>query len=173
MKKLLCIVFISILIVNLSGCKKAPEKSHYKDNFEFKDIYDVHADAKEDIAAAISRAQAGQKRILLIFGGNWCPWCQRLHHLFETNAVIKEYLQTHFELVLVDLGKRDHNMDVDEKYGHPNKLGLPALVVLDSDGLQLCSQETGSLEFPKDHQLKGHDPEKVLQFLRSWSTTKK
>jgi len=172
MKKRICLLFMSVLIVNYAACQKAPEKSRYKDNFAFKDIYDDQADAKVDIAAAITRAQTDQKRILLMFGGNWCPWCQRLHHLFETNATIKDYLHTHFELVLVDLGKRDHNMDVDEKYGYPNKLGLPALVVLDSDGRQLCSQETGSLEFPKDHQLRGHDPEKVLQFLRSWSLAK-
>jgi len=68
---------------------------------------------------------------------------------------------------MVDLGRRDKNMDVDSLYGQPNKLGIPALVVLDQNGNQLCLQETGSMEMPKE-QGKGHVPAKVLNFLRQW-----
>ena len=35
------------------------------------DIYDEKADAHRDIAAAISKAEAGNKNIILIFGANW------------------------------------------------------------------------------------------------------
>jgi hypothetical protein len=39
-----------------------------------------------------------------------------------------------------------HNAKIDEKYGIPTRLGLPALVVLDSDGKQLTSKDTSELQ---------------------------
>jgi len=60
-------------------------------------------------------------------------------------------------------------MDIDAAYGSPNKFGIPVIVVLDKNGKQLHTQETGSLEFPKDSSKKGHDPEKVMKFLRQWA----
>jgi len=71
-------------------------------------------------------------------------------------------------LVLIDIGKRDHNMDIDAQFGEPNKLGLPALVVLDQDGSLIVKQETGSFEYSKEHDSKGHDPEKLIDFLNKW-----
>ena len=65
--------------------------------------------------------------------------------------------------------KEDHNMEIDARYGEPNKLGIPAIVVLDKDGTQLFTQETGSLAFPEDHAQKGHDPVKVMLFLEKWA----
>jgi len=165
-------LWVFFLVTGLAGCKNNTSKAPDKDGFAFKEIYDARADSEADIAAAIARAGVQQKRILLVFGGNWCPWCQRLHHLFENDEEIKRFLAAHYELVMIDLGRRDHNLAIDAKYGHPNKLGLPALVVLESDGTPLCSQETGALEFPKEHPLKGHDPEKVLTFLETWARPK-
>ena len=45
----------------------------------------------------------------------------------------------------------DRNADVDQRYGHPTRFGLPALVVLDSDGKQLTTQDTGKLEEGDHH----------------------
>ena len=42
-------------------------------------------------------------------------------------------------------------------------IGLPVLVVLDSDGKRLTIQETGQLEAGNHH-----DPAKVLAFLEKW-----
>ncbi|MBD3376781.1 thioredoxin fold domain-containing protein [candidate division KSB1 bacterium] len=136
-------------------------------NQEFKEIYDAELDVKKAIDTAVSQ---GDKRILLIFGANWCPWCQRLHHLMESNNEIKTLLATHYELILVDLGKRDRNMDIDAKYGRPNELGIPVLVLLDRDGTVMKTQETGVWEFDQNSKRKGHDPQKIIAFLKQWST---
>jgi hypothetical protein len=56
---------------------------------------------------------------------------------------------------------------VVQKYGNPTKHGLPVLVVLDSDGKQLTTQDTGQLE-QGDH----HDPAKVIAFLSKWKRPK-
>ena len=48
-------------------------------------IYDKAADANVQVARAGERAKHGDKRILLMFGGDWCGWCHKLHDLFKTN----------------------------------------------------------------------------------------
>ncbi|HIC22742.1 MAG TPA: hypothetical protein EYO84_04895, partial [Planctomycetes bacterium] len=38
-------------------------------------VYDVEADASADIAAAVASAHKNNKRVLVVYGGNWCGWC--------------------------------------------------------------------------------------------------
>lgn len=131
------------------------------------DIYDVKADGAAQISVALDRAKAGNKRVLVMFGANWCVWCHRLHATFEKNAEIAAALKANYELVLVDLNTRNgtkRNAAVNERYGNPMKEGLPVLVVLDATGRQLTTQETGALEDGKS----AHDPKKVMAFLERW-----
>jgi len=57
-----------------------------------------------------------------------------------------------------------HNADVNERYGKPTRFGLPALVVLDSGGKALVTQDTEQLE-----EGDRHSPAKVLAFLNTWA----
>ena len=145
----------------LAGCEKKSESALAEQ------IFSPNVNVKAEIDTALLNAKKENKHVLLMFGANWCPWCHRLHKLFQEDETIKSELAQHYILVMVDLGRRDKNMDVDSLYGQPNKLGIPALVVLDQNGNQLCLQETGSMEMPKE-QGKGHVPAKVLNFLRQW-----
>ena len=43
-------------------------------------IYHPEADAKSEINAAVKKAVAEQKHVLLMIGGNWCKWCK----IFDT-----------------------------------------------------------------------------------------
>ncbi|MFZ0389325.1 MAG: thioredoxin family protein [Calditrichia bacterium] len=126
--------------------------------------YDESANAREEITAAVQKAQENNQHVLLVFGANWCPWCRALHNLFTENKQIRQLLDTNFQVVLVDIGRKDKNMDVDSLYGNPVKMGVPALVVLNSAGEQVALQETGSLEWQNTGE-KGHDPKKVAAFL--------
>jgi thiol:disulfide interchange protein len=125
-------------------------------------IYDVKADAHQQITEALAKAKPGHKRVLLKFGANWCGWCHRLHRLFEKDPQIAALLKEKYVVVLVDVDQ-GHNADVVKEYGNPTRLGLPVLVVLDEDGKMLTTQDTGKLE-EGDH----HSPEKVLAFLKEW-----
>jgi thiol:disulfide interchange protein len=51
-------------------------------------IYDESADGSKQIAEALALAGKDGKRVLLQFGANWCPWCHKLHALFETDKDI-------------------------------------------------------------------------------------
>ena len=120
-----------------------------------------------EIQAALEQAQQKGQHLLVVFGANWCPWCRALHHLMEENREVHEYLKQNYQVVLVDVGRRDRNMELDSLYGHPVKLGLPALVLLDERGELLTLQETGVFEF-SSRESKAHDPEKFLNFLKRW-----
>jgi hypothetical protein len=89
-----------------------------------------------------------------------------LSGLLNTNAAISKIVKEHYLVVLIDVDK-GHNADVVKRYGDPTQFGLPVLVVLDSEGKQLTTQETGQLE-------KGdrHDPAKVIAFLEKWKKPK-
>lgn len=127
-------------------------------------IYDESADGSEQIAAALVEAKSENKRVLLQFGANWCPWCHLLHDLFAKDPAINEILTIDYVVVLIDVNQ-GHNTVVDEVYGNPTNLGLPVLVVLDADGRQLTTQNTGDLE-----KGNAHDPAKVLAFLKKWAS---
>ena len=136
-------------------------------------IYDEKADAREQIAEALASAKSENRRVLIKWGANWCIWCHLLHNTFEENREIARKLMYEYDLVLVDIGRFDKNLDLFEKYSVDMKViqGVPFLTVLDTEGNVLIHQETGSLELPidkslpKEKQVLSHDPEKVLAFL--------
>jgi thioredoxin-related protein len=130
-----------------------------------KNIYDESADAKEQIAAALARAKKENRRVLIQWGANWCGWCHLLHDCFEKNGDVRRKLLYEYEVVLVDIGRWDKNLDLAERYGAGfRENGVPYLTILDSEGKALANQETGSLEKAIDGK-PGHDPEAVLSFL--------
>jgi thiol-disulfide isomerase/thioredoxin len=130
-------------------------------------IYDESADGAKQIADALAVAKKDNKRVLLQFGANWCGWCHKLHKLCESDAGIAAKLKEAYVVVLVDVNK-GHNEDINKRYENPTRFGLPVLVVLDSDGKALTTQDTGKLE-EDDH----HSPAKVLAFLNEWAVGKR
>jgi thiol:disulfide interchange protein len=131
------------------------------------DIYDAKADGGKKVDAALAQAGAEHKRVLLDFGANWCIWCRRLHAVFENDPAVSSKVQAGYVLVYVDVNTRHgdrRNAAIVEKYGHPTKKGIPALVILDSDGRPLVTEDTEDLGDDK-----AYSPEKVAAFLQRWA----
>ncbi|MCX6367314.1 MAG: thioredoxin family protein [Armatimonadetes bacterium] len=129
-------------------------------------LYDEKASGAQQIEKALIEAKKTKKNILLQFGANWCHWCHKLHKLCGEDKAIAAELKKNFVVVLIDVDKK-HNEDINQRYGNPTQKGLPVIVVLDRDGKQLTTQDTGKLE-EGDH----HDPAKVLAFLKQWAPKK-
>ncbi len=127
-----------------------------------KVIYAPGVDAHAEISHAVVLAGKGHKRVLVVFGANWCYDCHVLDLAFQ-RPDIASVLQHSFEVVHVDVGEGDKNQDLMAQYQVPMKRGIPAIAVLDSDGKLLYSQKGG--EFEKARALS---PEDVLQFLNKW-----
>lgn len=130
------------------------------------DIYDVHADGAAQVDSAVASATAGNKRILLVFGANWCIWCRRLHAFFDKNPAVNKALRE-FIVVDIDVNRRNgvnRNAAIVAKYRVPIDEGIPAIAVLDSGGRLLSLKDTGELE---DGDAYGEA--KVLAFLAAWA----
>jgi thiol:disulfide interchange protein len=130
------------------------------------DIFDPHSNGQALIDAAVAKAAAENKRVILDFGANWCIWCRRLHTTFETDPAVAKALHDGFIVVMIDVNTRngvDRNKDVISKYD-PALEGIPALAVLDSTGKELTIKDSGELE-EGDH----HSPAKITAFLARWA----
>jgi hypothetical protein len=124
-------------------------------------IYDDKVDAKAEIKQALAAAK-GHKRVLLVFGANWCYDCHVLDLAFQ-RPELASVLKQNYEVVHVDVGEYTKNMDLGQQYQVPLKKGVPALAVLDSHGKLLYSQQAG--EFEKARSLA---PADLLAFLNRW-----
>ena len=127
-----------------------------------KVIYAPGVDAHAEIKQALALASKANKRVLVVFGANWCYDCHVLDLAFHRPDVAT-VLQKSYEVVHVDVGEGNKNQDLMEQYQVPMKKGIPAIAVLDSNGKLLYSQKGG--EFEKARALA---PEDVLAFLNKW-----
>jgi len=126
--------------------------------------YNEGADAKAAVAKARARAKAAHKLLLIDLGGNWCLDCRILAgtvDLPEVNAFVRR----HYELVTVDIGRFDKNLDVPAYYGITQRLaGVPALLVVDprTDRL-LDSGRVSALE-----DARSMTPQALADWLAQW-----
>lgn len=125
-------------------------------------IYDTHADARQDIAAAISRASKTGRNIVLVFGANWCPDCHALDAQMH-KPDLAPLIDRDFVVVNIDVGRFDKNLDVGEKYGVPIRKGIPAIAVLDAHGKLLYAQSQG--QFANARAMPYHD---FAAFFEEW-----
>lgn len=130
-------------------------------------IYDTQADGAKLIADALAVAQREHKRVLVEFGANWCIWCHRLHALLTTDPEISAYFKKYFLLVLVDVDNRAgprRNEALIARYGNPIEKGIPGVVLLDTDGKPLKTQDTGEFESGETY-----DHARIMAFLKEWT----
>ncbi len=106
--------------------------------------YDATADAKAEVKQALAAGHKAHKPTLLIFGANWCGDCRALDKSLHTdkNAAL---IAKRFEVVKVDVGNWDHNLDVANAYGNPIEKGIPAAVVVSPDGKVVYTTKAGEL----------------------------
>jgi thioredoxin 1 len=129
------------------------------------DLYPAPEDAPADLAAALA-ASTDHKRVILVFGGNWCYDCQVLNAAFHSPA-LAPLVDANFHVVHINIGEGNKNLDLAAKYDVPLDKGVPALAVLDSDGKLLYSQQQGEFE---DSVRIG--PADVKAFLVKWKPSR-
>ncbi len=127
-------------------------------------LYNPEADSRKDLEVAIQTAQEQHKHVLIQVGGNWCPWCLRLHSVFESEARIDSILKSDYVFLLINYSKENKNEILLADLGFPQRFGFPVLLVLDQQGNRLHTQNTAYLE--KD---KGYDTDKIIGFLLDWN----
>jgi thiol-disulfide isomerase/thioredoxin len=126
-------------------------------------VYDAAADPAADIDAALAQARAAGKRVLIDFGADWCPDCIVLdRHLDDPE--VRAFLDEHFVMVRVYVGRWDANLEIAERYGNPIEMGIPAVVVLDAD--EKIVAHTGGGELATARTASKED---ILALLQQWA----
>jgi len=146
-----------LLCASLPVIAAAPQESAAA----LADPFDPARDSFKDLEAAKAEAAKSHRRILLDVGGNWCPWCHRLHAFWEAQKDVKKLRDQSFVFVMVNFSKDNKNEAFLGQF--PKVPGYPHLFVLDAAGKVLHSQDTGVLE-----QDKGYSAEKITEFLNAW-----
>jgi len=128
-------------------------------------LYNPSADAEKDIAAAIKKAKAENKYVLLQGGGNWCSWCIEFARFCKADAKIDSVINASFVWYHLNWSKENENKKIFAKYGYPQRFGFPVFIILDGNGNRLNTQNSEYLEDGK----KSYNKNKVQAFLEMWS----
>lgn len=106
--------------------------------------YPAAANAKADVRKALEQAKANHRPVLIFFGANWCEDCRALADSLKQpqNAAL---MANDFNVVKVNVGNFDHNLDLAKRFGDPIGNGIPAAVLV-SPGLKIVySTKAGEL----------------------------
>ena len=105
--------------------------------------YDEKADAAADVQHALTAARADHRSVLLVFGANWCGDCRALDKAMHGSS--QQLIAGKFDVVKVDVGNFDKNLELAKRYGNPIEKGIPAVVVLSADNRVIYSSRGGEL----------------------------
>lgn len=130
-----------------------------------KKLYDPTADATNDLAAAVSKAKAEHKFVLIQGGGNWCKWCIEFARFAKADPKIDSVMNSSFVWYHLNYSDENKNEKTFAKLGYPQRFGFPVFIILDENGKRLNTQNSEYLENGKS----SYDNHKVQAFLEMWS----
>jgi len=126
--------------------------------------YDETANADAAVAAAFDRAKKDHKRVLIDLGGNWCGDCIVLANLMRMPQM-KSFLAAHYEIVAVDVGRFDKNLQVPARFGFKDRLkGVPTVLVATPGGKLVNGGHVFALS-----DARHMTPQSLAAYLAQWT----
>lgn len=127
--------------------------------------YDEAAAAMASVDKARARARASHKLLLIDLGGNWCLDCRILAGTVELPE-LKAWVKRHYELVTVDVGRFDKNLEIPARYGIRDRLkGVPSLLIVDPKTDRLINAgDTAALS-----DARSMNPQGLADYLAHWA----
>ncbi len=126
--------------------------------------YTENADATAAVDAAFTRAKKSGKRVLIDLGGNWCGDCIVLANIMALKEM-RPFLAAHFEMVSVDVGRFDKNLQIPARFGITKRLeGVPAVIVAEADGKFVNPGKITALS-----DARHMTPQAVADWLGQWA----
>ena len=128
--------------------------------------YDEAANADAAVAKAKARALARHKLLLIDLGGNWCGDCRVLAGTMALPE-LRAFVEAHYEVVTVDVGRFDKNLQIPARYGIRNRLeGVPSLLIVDPARDRLL--DGGHVAALAD--ARHMDPQSLADWLARWTS---
>ncbi len=91
--------------------------------------FEHSANAAAQVDAALARTQLTDKRVIVVMGANWCHDSRGLSGWFAEPR-FAAMLEAKYEIVYVDVGQRDRNLDIARRFGLKAIKGTPTVLVL-------------------------------------------
>jgi thiol:disulfide interchange protein len=126
--------------------------------------FDEAANADAQVDAAFARAKRSGKDVMIDLGGNWCADCRILSGLME-RPELHAFLASHYELVTVDVGRFNKNLQIPARFGITTRLeGVPAILVSTPDGKLLNAGRVSAIE-----DARHMTPQALADWLAQWT----
>lgn len=128
------VIAISMFATSPGAAAKEPSFSQTEETaHDEPHPFDETRNATADVDAALAAAKQRGTRVLLVLGGNWCHDSRGLAKKFK-DPDLAVLLAEHYELVWIDVGHRDRNMDIPERFGVHGLIGTPSILILSASG---------------------------------------
>jgi ketosteroid isomerase-like protein len=125
-------------------------------------LYPETDEAHKDLDAALAAAQVDHKRVLVIFGANWCYDCHVLDTAMHSEP-LASIVGDNYHVVHINIGEGESNSDLANRFQVPLDKGVPSLAVIDGSGQLITSQKQGEFESAEKIGI-----EDVRAFLNHW-----
>jgi thiol:disulfide interchange protein len=124
----------------------------------------VGADADAQVDAAFARARRDGKRVMIDLGGNWCADCRILSGLMELPEM-RAFLASHYELVSVDVGRFNRNLQIPARFGITTRLeGVPAILIATPQGQLVNPGRVSAIQ-----DARRMTPQALADWLAQWT----
>jgi thioredoxin 1 len=154
-----------ILISRREGMAPSPAYALWEPESLNPYLYPDPEEAPSDLRLALTLAAGEHKRVLMVFGANWCYDCHVLDAALHSKDIVP-LIRTNFEVVHINIGDGESNAELAERYKISVDRGIPRFAVLDPDGRLIPDQPEE--EFPPATQIRTSD---LITFLDRWKSS--
>ncbi len=127
------LLFLAILGLSTVPASQAVKAEPGETGYPEARPFDESARAAEQVDAALARAQLSGKRVIVVMGANWCHDSRGLAGWFAEPR-FAAMLEARYELVYVDVGLKDRNIDIAQRFGIKSIKGTPTVLILSAQG---------------------------------------
>ena len=128
-----------------TGCATMAEGGNHA--YPEASSYNPQINGMEEVDAALGRASANGKLVLIALGANWCHDSRALAGWLETPR-FRVLLDEKYELVFINIGLPQtgdgHNLDIASRFGFEKVEGTPTVLILSPEGVLLNSDTATS-----------------------------
>lgn len=134
-KYLLLLLFAFLLI---GSCSAYPDYNKYSNvptqkSDNMYTPYNETDEAETEINYLLDIIKNEQKHGLIVFGANWCH-DSRSFAATLNSIRFEKLLRNNYEILYVDVGDKDKNINLIRKYGVQGEFGTPTVFVINSNG---------------------------------------
>ena len=140
----------------------AKDASHHDDGPR---PFDPSREAMADVDLALALAHSRGVNALLVLGGNWCHDSRGLAAKFETPE-LTTLIAENYELVWVDVGRRDRNLDVAERFDVTRLVGTPTILIVSPEETLLNRDTVNDWRNADSRTL-----DEAIDYFSQWTTS--